>query len=173
MFMPLLKPLEITGHVIIALLATAWIDAETVEFEKLTESKVESTKVSIEECEQSVAATPAQCEVQPVTMRELWKLGNLPEEDFEMAMNVIGLDPNQKIGPGHMDTFMESINAFEEKLDKEMRDSALSITPEEAEIMLEMLKEDESITPQEFQELVQLIFTPENQAYLTKKGLLP
>ena len=72
-----------------------------------------------------------------------------------------------------MDTFMESINAFEEKLDKEMRDSALSITPEEAEIMLEMLKEDESITPQEFQELVQLIFTPENQAYLTKKGLLP
>lgn len=59
MFMPLLKPLEITGHVIIALLATAWIDAETVEFEKLTESKVESTKVSIEECEQSVASTPA------------------------------------------------------------------------------------------------------------------
>ena len=173
MFLPLLKPLEITGHVIIALVAGAWLDAETVEFEALTESKIESTSVSIEECEQSVVSTPAQCEVQPVTMRELWKMGNLPEEDFEETMNFIGMDPDQKIGPGHMDTFMESINAFGEKLDKEMHDIAVSITPEEAEIMLEMLKDDDSITPEEFQELVQVLFTPENRAHLKKKGLLP
>ena len=173
MFVPLLKPLEITGHVIIALLATAWLDAETAEFEALTESRVESTQVSIEECELGMTATPDQCEVQPVTMRELWKMGNLPEQDFDLTMNSIGLAPNQKIGPGHMDTFMESMNAFGEKLDKEMRDIALSITPEEAEIMLEVLKEDDSITPQEFQEIVQVLFTPDNQAHLTQKGLLP
>ena len=172
-FSPLLKPLEITGHVFIALLATAWLDAETAEFEALTESWVESTQVSIEECELGMTATPDQCEVQPVTMRELWKMGNLPEQDFDLTMNLIGLDPNQKIGLGHMDTFMESTNAFGEKLDKEMRDIALSITPEEAEIMLEALKDDDSITPQEFQELVQVIFTPENRAHLTHKGLLP
>lgn len=88
-------------------------------------------------------------------------------------MNLIGLDPNQIIGPGHMDTFMESMNAFGEKLDKEMRDIALSITPEEAEIMLEVLKEDDSITPQEFQEIVQMLFTPSNRAHFTQKGLLP
>ncbi len=81
--------------------------------------------------------------------------------------------PDQKIGPNHMDTFMASISAFEAKLDKEMHDIAESITPEEAEIVLEMLKDDASITPQEFQELVQVLFTPENRAHLTKKGLLP
>lgn len=180
MFVSLFKPVEMGIHVIIALVAGAWLGIETIEFEELTESKVNSPQVSIqecelgvEECELSVTATPDRCEVQPITMRELWKLGNLPEEDFEETMNFIGMNPDQKIGPGHMDTFMASMHAFEEKLDKEMRDIVLSITPEEAEIMLEVLKEDDSITPQEFQELVQVIFTPENQAHLTKKGLLP
>ncbi len=132
MFVPLLKPLEITGHIIIALIAGAWLHVETAEFEALTESRVESIQISDEPAE-----------------------------------------PYQKISPNHMDAFMASISAFEEKLNKEMHDIAVSITPEEAEIMLEMLKDDASITPEEFQELVQVLFTPENRAHLTKKGLLP
>ena len=164
MFLSLFKPVEMGIHVIIALIAGAWLHAETAEFKALTESRVESVQISDE---------PAQCEVQPVTMRELWKMGNLPEQDFEETMNFIGMAPDQKIGPGHVDTFMESMSAFEEKLNKEMHDIAVSITPEEAEVMLEMLKDDDSITPEEFQELVKVLFTPENRAYLTKKGLLP
>ena len=132
MFVPLLKPLEITGHIIIALIAGAWLHVETAEFEALTESRVESIQISDEPAE-----------------------------------------PYQKISPNHMDVFMPSMRAFEEKLNKEMHDIAVSITPEEAEIMLEMLKDDDSITPEEFQELVQVLFTPENRAHLTKKGLLP
>ena len=77
MFVSLFKPVEMGIHVIIVLIAGAWIDAETAEFEALTESRVESTQFSDE---------PAQ--------------------------------PDQKIGPNHMDTFMPSMRAFGEKLDK-------------------------------------------------------
>ena len=104
MFVPLLKPLEITGHIIIALVAGAWLHVETAEFEALTESRMNRYRF----------------------------LMNPPE-------------PYQKISPNHMDAFMASMRAFEEKLNKEMHDIAVSITPEEAEIMLEMLKEDDSI----------------------------
>ena len=131
MFVSLFKPVEMGIHVIIVLIAGAWLHVETAEFEALTESRVESIQFSDE---------PAQ--------------------------------PDQKISPNHMDTFMPNMRAFEEKLNKEMHDIAVSITPEEAEIVLEMLKDDDSITPQEFQEIVQVLFTPENQAHLTKKGLL-
>ena len=132
MFVSLFKPVEMGIHVIIVLIAGAWLHVETAEFEALTESRVESIQISDE---------PTQTD--------------------------------QKISPNHMDTFMPNMRVFEEKLNKEMHDIAVSITPEEAEIMVEMLKNDASIMPQEFQEIMQVLFTPDNQTHLTQKGLLP
>ena len=45
---------------ITALLARAWLNSETTEFETLSESKVNSTSVSSTDSGQSMATTPAQ-----------------------------------------------------------------------------------------------------------------
>lgn len=74
MFAPLQKPLEITTHVIIALLATAWLDVQAADYEEITESKVVQSSDEEPKLPEHVKAN-----FEKARLKLIEKYGDIPE----------------------------------------------------------------------------------------------